>query len=252
MNYSTIVSPSKVKDAYLPFNASLPFHVFIYSSQSKLNQVKLTQLKKDIAPPNEDDPNTKLEEVDIFKSVGEEMTRVYIFDTRNYPVSDDLNLLAESRKKLQLDLHVASRDRSGTSIKSTSLKKWGGNTAPPNYKRFEIQCSRKYDHTSTSRKEEKLTRTENNNYKLACLNGARKIHNVSHGNKGLARKSKTSFDEERKCTCRSYYIFNNSKCFFMIAPNDQGVHVGHKNDFSCAGSSQSCEDRWFVFTYCYH
>ena len=73
MNYSTIVSPSKVKDAYLPFNATLPFHVFIHCSESKLNRVKLTQLKKDIVPPKKDDANTRLEEVDIFKSVGEEM-----------------------------------------------------------------------------------------------------------------------------------------------------------------------------------
>lgn len=120
MNESTILSPSKVKDSYISFNATLRFDVIVYSS-TKLHKSQLSKLKLDIKR----EPHHTLETVDIFKEVDPNITKIYIFDTTKYPV--DIERLSETRKKLQNDLILASR-KDGIRIKSTSLKSWGGAT----------------------------------------------------------------------------------------------------------------------------
>lgn len=117
------------------------------------------------------------------------------------------------------------------------MNSWGGKTAQAHFKRFEIQCSRKYQHESKKSKQKREVIIADNKFKLSSINGSRKLHSVPGGHKQLGRKSKTSFNEERKCKCTSYYIFNNSNCFFMVAPDTQGQHTFHKKDFSFAGSS---------------
>ena len=65
MSESTILSPSKLKDSYIPFNATLRFDVIVHSS-TKLNQAQLTKLKLDI---KRESHHTLEKNVDIFKKV---------------------------------------------------------------------------------------------------------------------------------------------------------------------------------------
>ena len=189
MSKSTVISPTKgFKGEQESYLASVKFKVNV-SRGFSTSYYASTQGKPLLKPGTNGDT---FEEVDIFKKQEEiDDIRFYIFDPNRYKPSNDLKLLKETRQKLQTDLRLAS-GKTGCFFASSCLKSWGLKTNN-HFKWFHFCCSKSRMNTTTTCSYNSIDETdqsqEYNTFKLAAINGSRKVHGRKGGNKGFKRKS---------------------------------------------------------------